>query len=100
MLGTGKLHLKKVLFFTFLCLLAGFQGFAQEKGATLGVEVRGLVTENDKRLPGAVVTVMEGGNTVNTINTSDGRFSLHLDPDKDYIITFSKSGYITKRISF
>jgi hypothetical protein len=64
------------------------------------LEVKGIVTENDKKLSGAVVTVAAGGNTVNTINCSDGKFDLTLQANQDYTISFTKPGYITKRISF
>jgi alkylhydroperoxidase/carboxymuconolactone decarboxylase family protein YurZ len=59
-----------------------------------------MVTENDKKLPGAVITVYENGNAINTINSSDGKFNFKLYSDKSYMITFTKPGYITKRISF
>jgi hypothetical protein len=90
----------KALLFACLSLLFCLKVIAQQKGAPMTVEVRGMVTENDKKLAGAVITIVEGGNTVNTINSSDGRFDFHLDQDKDYMISFSKSGYITKKISF
>lgn len=73
---------------------------AQDSANHWTIEVKGLVTENDKKLPGAVVTIYDGGNVVNTINAGDGKFDFQLQPGKNYTITFTKPGYITKRINF
>lgn len=89
----------------FMCLLTALKGVAQDTKQAPAptnwtIEVKGMVTENDKKLHGAVITVLDGGSTVNTINSSDGKFDFQLQAGSDYTITFSKPGYITKRISF
>jgi len=86
----------KIILLASLFSVLVFSGFAQ----VWTIEVKGLVTENDKRLSGAVITVYDAGSVVNTVNASDGKFDLQLQADHDYILAFSKEGYITKRISF
>lgn len=82
----------------FLFFASG--AIAQDKSSSWTIEVKGQVTENDKKLPGAVITVYDGNSVANSINSSDGKFDFQLSPEKDYVLTFSKGGYITKRINF
>jgi hypothetical protein len=83
------------------CLLLLFknQVFAQDNKAWT-IEVRGTVEENDKRLEGAIVTLLANGSPVNSVTTPNGSFAFTLQNDIDYTITFTKPGYITKRLKF
>ncbi len=78
--------------------LIGSNVFGQSPAWT--IEVKGAVTEYNRKLAGAVITVFANNSPVNTINSRDGKFDFNLSPDNDYTITFTKPGYITKRISF
>src|SRR6185437_5975137 len=95
-----KSFTSKWMLLAFICSLFFLKAVAQDNSGAWTVRVKGVVTENDRKLPGAVITVYDGATVVNTDNSSDGKFDFQLDPDKDYVITFSKPGYITKRISF
>lgn len=100
-----KKHLCRTACIVFMCLFSALKGVAQDNKQAPAptnwtIEVKGQVTENDKKLHGAVISVLEGGSTVNTVNSSDGKFDFQLQAGNDYVITFSKPGYITKRISF
>lgn len=64
------------------------------------IQVGGTVTENNKKLPGAVIQLYANGSLQRTITSDNGKYSLTLDLGVDYVITFSKPGYITKRINF
>ncbi|HXB13225.1 MAG TPA: hypothetical protein VNZ45_14660, partial [Bacteroidia bacterium] len=101
---TGKIVAYRLLISVCSVLLFSLHLAAQNNTppptSTWTIEVKGMVTENDKKLPGSVITVYEGANAVSTVNSSDGKFDLTLEQDKDYTITFTKPGYITKRISF
>jgi membrane protein involved in colicin uptake len=63
--------------------------------------ITGRVTKDGKKLEGAIVTVIKNGVQVQQLTTSgNGKFDLVLDANADYIISFTKAGYITKRLSF
>lgn len=82
----------------YLSLFLGYVGFAQSPAWT--IEVKGAVTENNRKLSGAVITVSANNSTVKTINSNDGKFDFLLSPSNDYTISFANNGYITKQISF
>ncbi|HTB06043.1 MAG TPA: carboxypeptidase-like regulatory domain-containing protein, partial [Bacteroidia bacterium] len=65
------------------------------------VKVYGVVTQNDKKLEGAVVTLKANGSQASQ-NTTDhsGTYQFVLQLDMNYVLEFTKPGYITKRISF
>ncbi|MFN7014155.1 MAG: hypothetical protein ACK4ON_07795, partial [Bacteroidia bacterium] len=63
--------------------------------------ITGRVTKEGKKLEGAIVTVIKNGVQVQQLTTSgNGKFDVVLDANADYIITFTKGGHITKRLSF
>ncbi len=63
------------------------------------IRVYGKVTENDKKLQGAIVTVYANGSLLKTLNV-DGKYELNLELGVDYVIAYTKPGFITKRIEF
>ncbi|NNM95692.1 MAG: carboxypeptidase regulatory-like domain-containing protein [Bacteroidia bacterium] len=94
-------NIKGTGFYLFILLLACLLYIgASTQTNKWAIEVKGAVTENSRKLPGAVITVYAGGSAVNTINSSDGRFDFNLSSGTDYMISFTKAGYITKQISF
>lgn len=64
------------------------------------IEVKGIVTEKGQKLPGAIVSVYADSTLKSTFSSTDGEFAFTLQPDTDYMIAFTKQGYITKCISF
>ncbi|MBL4758077.1 MAG: hypothetical protein JKY32_10765 [Rhizobiales bacterium] len=62
--------------------------------------VDGTVKEGKVKLVGATVTVYEDGNkTGSVIVNATGKFGFDLLMDHQYIIEFSKAGYVSKKIS-
>lgn len=97
--------------FAVLLLLIAFavpvQLFAQPpETPTWKFDFGGRVTEfNDKKqkdlaLEGAVVKLYKGPTEIQSVTTNNsGRFKFSLDPNNEYTVTFTKPGYITKKIS-
>jgi len=71
-----------------------------QNAANWTIEIRGTVEENNKKLGGATVTLTANGATVNSVVTPNGSFGFTLQGDMDYVLSFTKPGYITKRLSF
>ena len=69
--------------------------------STPTVKVYGNITQNDKNLEGAIVTLYANGSQTSQ-NTTDhsGRYQFVLQLDMNYMLEFTKPGYITKRITF
>ena len=62
--------------------------------------VDGTVKEGKSKLIGSTVTVYEDGEKSGSILTNaSGKFGFDLLMDHEYIIEFSKTGYVSKRIS-
>lgn len=94
-----------LLFLTF-CLSADLAAQDISTAPTWQFEFGGKVTEfNEKKqkdvaLEGASVTLLKGGVQVQTVSTTNnGRFKFMLDPNNEYTVNVTKSGYITKRFS-
>lgn len=91
---------KAVLFLMLMVL--PFANYAAPKSTApkWNIEVKGVVTEKGQSLKGAVISVYNDSTLINTQTSEDGEFSFTLQPDTDYMLTFTKPGYITKCISF
>lgn len=64
-------------------------------------EVDGTVTNNEKKLEGAIVTVYKGSTQAQQVTTpSNGKFSIKLDQESEYTLTVTKPGFITKKFMF
>ena len=89
--------LKLVRYIVALCftIFLSLQAEAQFKFV-----VSGVISVDDKKLDGAVVTLYKGGTVAQQFSTSsNGKYSFSLDPNQDYIIQVTKPGHITKKIS-
>jgi len=64
------------------------------------IEVKGIVTEKGEQLRGAVISLYADSTLKSSITADSGEFDFTLQPDTDYMLTFTKPGYITKCISF
>jgi serine phosphatase RsbU (regulator of sigma subunit) len=64
------------------------------------IEVKGIVTEKGHQLMGSVVSLFADSTLKQKITSDSGEFDFILNPDTDYMLTFTKPGYITKCISF
>ncbi len=80
-----------------LCLLAFFSNFAL--GQT--VELKGKIKKDNKPLGGVTIQVTGNGVAPQTITSKEnGGFSIVLDLQKSYSVTFIKSGLVSKLIEF
>ena len=89
---------------TLLMLLVAAAGFAQAPDWQF--VFGGRVTEyNEKKakdmpLEGCSVSLFKGGSQLQLVTTgSSGKFKLRLDPNGDYEVRVTKSGYITKKFT-
>jgi len=90
--------LSKLVLIAAVLVIGMSQGFAQ--GGENNLAVDGSVKVAKGRLEGATVTLIQDGKTVNkTITGKNGRFDFTLDFGFDYLIEFSKAGYVAKRLS-
>ncbi len=80
-----------------LCLLAFYSNFAL--GQT--VELKGKIKKDNKPLGGVTIQVTGNGVAPQTITSKEnGGFSIVLDLQKSYSVTFIKSGHVSKLIEF
>jgi len=87
--------LVRYIFALCFAILISFQAEAQFKFV-----VSGVISVDDKKLEGAVVTLYKGGSVAQQVSTSsNGKYSFSLEPNQDYIIQVTKPGHITKKIS-
>ncbi len=80
------------------CLIFPLIGNCQNQNWT--IEVKGLVEEGDKKLPGAVISLYANNSLVTSQTSPNGGFDFNLNGNMNYVLTFTKPGYITKRLSF
>lgn len=64
------------------------------------IEIRGSVTANEVKLKNSLVTIYGENTSKRVINSANGDFDFFLQPDTDYLITFTKVGYIIKCLTF
>ncbi|HIA36224.1 MAG TPA: carboxypeptidase regulatory-like domain-containing protein [Flavobacteriales bacterium] len=86
------------LIFSFMLILLALSALADENWVLL---VDGRVTSDNKKLQGAVVSLIKNTRIVQEIVTmDDGHFVFVLKPDNEYVIEVSKKGYVSKSIYF
>jgi hypothetical protein len=65
------------------------------------IKVTGNVEQNNKPLEKAIINIYLNKNKSQQLNTGpDGKFSIDLEFNKDYIIQLSKPGLVTKKFEF
>ncbi len=64
------------------------------------IRVYGNITENNKKLPGAIVSLYANGSPLTSVTSVNGKYELSLELGVDYMVTYTKPGFITKRIEF
>jgi len=85
----------KHLFFIF-SLILGFplSGFSQD----WTLPITGKVEKNEKKLQGAIVTLMQGSKQIaQTMTGDDGVFRFEIPPNGDFMILITKPGHCTKK---
>ncbi len=88
------------LFHIFFIVLLLFANSIEVKAQWL-YEIAGSVTNGNKKVEAAVVTLYKGGAQVERVTTaSNGKFVLRLDQEAEYELNVTKSGYITKKLLF
>lgn len=90
----------RVIFLCFFTLLSSM-AFSN---ANWNIAVDGIVTTNDHRVKGAIVTLVNMDKypevTRSVETPGNGKFIFILKPDIDYLIIASKTGLVTKKIIF
>lgn len=91
------------ILFTAILFLIPVLSFAAKKANNQlkwTVEVKGTVNEKGKLLRGSVISLYVDSTLKQQITSDSGEFDFILMPDTDYMLTFTKPGYITKCMSF
>ena len=87
----------------FLCFFALFSSMAFSN-TDWHIAVDGIVTKDDQRLKGAIVTLVNMEKypevTRSIVTPGNGKFIFILEPENDYLIIASKTGLVTKKIMF
>ncbi len=79
---------------TLILLVFSFKLFSQDWSLPL----TGKVEKNDKKLQGALVTLMQGTKQVaQTLTGEDGVFKFEIPANGDFMITVTKQGHCTKK---
>ncbi len=87
--------------FLAVLLLAVSMNLVAQDPLTGYVIVRGVVVEGRDPLNRAVIKLFEGSKLVNEKTTMpNGKFMFKLNLNKEYLLSFSKYGYVKKKISF
>jgi hypothetical protein len=82
----------------FIVMLAAKPSLAQN-GSDNFLLIRGWVIHNERPVPRAVITVYEGDSVVYSLRANArGRFNLYMPFQKEFVFSFSKEGYVTKKI--
>ena len=93
--------LSRISLFFIILLFFGMSSFAQKEDKVL--ETLGIVQdEKGEKISDVLVVVTKdpAGSLVEKLSTSrNGKFTLVLNLNREFTITFSKEGYITKKIS-
>ncbi len=84
-------------------LIFGQNSFSQPKDTTIKpgyLQVFGAIKTDVSSIDGAIVSITHGDRVIQQDTTkSNGKFDIRLDLNGDYLMTVSKSGMITKKIS-
>jgi hypothetical protein len=88
-----------LIFFSLLALFASGQNAVPTPTQTFPLHVEGYITDlKDNGVPGAQVTVNQGGKIIATITTDGtGKYAADLPLNNDYTIMVSKPGMVTKK---
>src|SRR5687767_1808099 len=88
--GFRLVILTNILLFSFCFSSLTAQDFSLE----LDIKVE----KNNKKLEGAIVTLLKGSTQISQNTTpASGKTAFTLEPNGDYTVTVSKPGHITKR---
>ncbi len=84
------------------CAIAGALASASVSGvlAQGGFTINGRVKVDGGSLDDTRLVVYKNGEKQRTVNNGLGKFSLDLDLNSDYVLSFEKEGFVTKKLSF
>lgn len=90
--------MNKFLYSTLLVLF----WFALSGQTQMGhVEIKGKIKVDGKNLSKVEVSIFEGNNKIKSVKSeSNGKFIITLEFDKEYMLSFSKKDYVTKKVFF
>ena len=83
-----------ILLFALSCFCIA--GFCQSSDLL----VKGIIREGKKPLKESTIIIYKDNKVMNQITSRDGKFELSLAYDDDFVLEFSKKGYVSKRINF
>ncbi len=87
----------KLLFFTIMAVLLHFSSHAQTRNV-IAVNAKFKIEDNSNYAD-AYMVLERDGKKIQTL-TGQSSYKLNLEINADYILSFSKPGYITKKINF
>lgn len=83
------------------CAIAGALALASAAGVLAqSFQINGRVKIEGGSLDDAKVVVYKNGEKQRTVNNGLSKFQLELDLNADYILSFEKEGFVTKKLSF
>ena len=88
-----------------LLFILSFFAKAQETPPAPGppqpLPIAGQIEDDNGPVNGASIIVTQGGKTITAVSTgADGKYSFQLPLGNDYVITYSRQGYTTKKMFF
>lgn len=90
-------HRFRIFFFSIFSIVIVLSPVAAQRNV---LRIDGNVKEEKEKLEGVSVTVYKNQQFfAKTVTASNGRFRFQLDYDADYLLEFSKPGFVTKRVS-
>lgn len=81
---------------TLLFALTGFCMVSYCQHSHLTVD--GIISEGNKKLKDATITVYKNGKVADQITSTNGKFALSLAYDQSFVLEFSKQGYVSKKL--
>lgn len=83
------------------CAIAGALVFSSAAGVLAqSFQINGRVKVDGGSLDGTKVVIYKDGQKQRTVNSGLSKFQLELDLNANYILSFEKEGFVTKKLSF
>ncbi len=90
-----------VAFLVLLCFFAKAQETPAAPGPPQPVPITGKIEDDNGPVNGAIITVTQGGKTITTVSTgADGKYSFQLPMGNDYMVSYTRQGFVTKKMLF
>ncbi|MBI2967059.1 MAG: hypothetical protein HYY40_04510 [Bacteroidetes bacterium] len=104
--GKNSFRVSAITLYRFLFFIPVFLTFSPpfiilaQKDEPPKVLVNGIVSKDEKRVAGATITLTKNNVfAAKVLTSSNGKYTLELDFENDYVIEVSKPGHISKKIT-